>query len=183
MAKKWLKYGEEEAPCNESETFRQAYDRYHPILYTLALNMLHDRDIARDIVQDVFVKLWLNRFILENISGEKLLNYLYTITKNSVLNILKHKNIEQAFVSEKQKNGNVSEDSLLADLIKNENYRLVEKAIAGLSPIKQNVIRLKREGFSNIEIAQKLDLSVNTIKSHYSVALKEIKEKLKYIKE
>lgn len=182
MAKDRHKYGEEQSQP-ESKTFRQAYDRYHPILYTLALNMLHDRDIARDIVQDVFVKLWLNRFILENISGEKLLNYLYTITKNSVLNILKHKNIEQAFVSEKQKNGNVSEDSLLADLIKNENYRLVEKAIAGLSPIKQNVIRLKREGFSNIEIAQKLDLSVNTIKSHYSVALKEIKEKLKYIKE
>ena len=64
-------------------SFKEVFDKYHPILYTLALNMLNDAEEAKDIVQNVFLKFWNNRSVLGSISKENLLNYLYTITKNS----------------------------------------------------------------------------------------------------
>ena len=162
-------------------TFKDIYDRYHPILYTLALNMLHDRESARDIVHNVFLKFWMNRRVMTTLTDANLLNYLYTMTKNSVLNVIKRKKIELKVYSEKKMTDKTFEDSIYEKMIGYEKHRMVEDAILLLSPIKQTIVSLKREGFTNAEIAQKLSLSVNTVKAHYAVALNKLKDTLKYV--
>lgn len=175
-----LKFNEE-IDVSENIAFKDIYDRYHPILYTLALNMLRDSESARDVVQNVFLKFWMHRKVLATLTNVNILNYLYTMTKNSVLSIIKRKKIELKVYSEKKMTDNALDEGVYERLIANEKYHMVEEAIVRLSPIKQKIVSLKREGFTNVEVAQKLNLSVNTVKVHYTVALKKIKEYLECV--
>ena len=159
--------------------FKEVFDKYHPILYTLALNILNDAEEAKDIVQNIFLKFWNNRSVFQSIPKENILNYLYTMTKNSVLSGIKRKKIEQKVYSERKRE--IVEDSTYERIFMTEKYRHVEEFVSTLSPIKQKIVNLKREGFSNIQIAQKLNLSVNTVKSHYAVVLKKMRESLQYL--
>ena len=171
-------YGKGLGP-DEMMSFKEAFDKYHPILYTLALNMLHDAEDAKDIVQNVFLTFWNNKSILESVARENVLNYLYTMTKNSVLSLIKRKKLEQKVYSEWKRDA--AEDSVHERIFKYEKYRHVEESISTLTPVKQEIVRLKRDGFSNVEIARKLNLSVNTVKSHYAVVLKKMRDALRYL--
>ena len=164
---------------DEMMSFKEAFDKYHPILYTLALNMLHDPEDAKDIVQNIFLTFWKNKGILESVARENILNYLYTMTKNSVLSLIKRKKIEQKVYSERKRDA--AEDFIHERIFKYEKYRHIEESIMTLTPIKQEIVRLKRDGVSNVEIARKLNLSVNTVKSHYAVALKKMRDALRYL--
>ena len=164
---------------DEMMSFKEAFDKYHPILYTLALNMLHDPEDAKDIVQNIFLTFWKNKGILESVARENILNYLYTMTKNSVLSLIKRKKIEQKVYSERKRDA--AEDSIHERIFKYEKYLHIEESIMTLTPIKQEIVRLKRDGVSNVEIARKLNLSVNTVKSHYAVALKKMRDALRYL--
>ena len=79
-----IKQGSEEA-------FRVVYGKYHRILYAVALKMLKDRSAAENAVQHVFVKLWIGR--QEMTVMLSLRNYLYTMTRNYILNYLRSRNI------------------------------------------------------------------------------------------
>lgn len=74
----------------DHEAFRTIYDRYHAILYTLALTMLKDRVEASDAIQWVFARLWEYRNGI--VVHESLRNYLYTMTKHCILNRIQHNN-------------------------------------------------------------------------------------------
>ena len=104
--------------------FTQAYERYHKLLYVLAYRYLMSSDMAEDVVQHVFSRLW--EFRSELRVGISLKNYLFTMTKNHVLNLIRNEN------------------SAIA-----KNYEMAQS-----------------------EIAERMNLSVNTIKTHYSEALK-----------
>ena len=80
-----IKQGSEEA-------FRVVYGKYHRILYAVALKMLKDRSAAENAVQHVFVKLWIGR--QEMTVMLSLRNYLYTMTRNYILNYLRSRNTE-----------------------------------------------------------------------------------------
>ena len=80
-----IKQGSEEA-------FREVYGKYHRILYAVALKMLKDRSAAENAVQHVFVKLWIGR--QEMTVMLSLRNYLYTMTRNYILNYLRSRNTE-----------------------------------------------------------------------------------------
>ena len=80
-----IKQGSEEA-------FREVYAKYHRILYAVALKMLKDRSAAENAVQHVFVKLWIGRQDMTVMLS--LRNYLYTMTRNYILNYLRSRNTE-----------------------------------------------------------------------------------------
>lgn len=70
--------------------FTEAYNKYHRLLYSVSYRYLMDREKAEEAVQYVFVRLWEYRSDL-NI-GISLKNYLFTMTKNYVLNIIRNEN-------------------------------------------------------------------------------------------
>ena len=124
--------------------FTQAYDRYHKLLYVLAYRYLMNADMAEDVVQHVFARLW--EFRSELHVGISLKNYLFTMTKNHVLN-----------------------------LIRNENSA-ISKNYDMLPPQKRSICLMKvKEELTNQEIAERMNLSVNTVKTHYSEALKMLR--------
>lgn len=162
---------------DSADAFREIFNRYHSILYIMSVKMLKDEDEASDAVQYVFVKLWESR---KNIVVKtNLKNYLYTMAKHYILNFIQSRTTKlKVYYNKSLMMDRLSES--VADIVEAKDRNAsIEKAISELPEKKKKVIMLKREGFSNPQVAQKMNISVNTVKVHYQEALKMLKKTLK----
>lgn len=155
----------------DEEAFTIVYNKYHKLLYVLAYRYLMNIEMAEDAVQHVFTRLWEYRSELR--VGISLKNYLFTMTKNYVLNLIRNENNALAKNYEMAQAASGYADDLIEKLEKQELMSLFYKAVDQLPVQKREICLMKvREELSNQEIAERLKLSVNTIKTHYSDALK-----------
>lgn len=154
--------------------FREVYDKYSPVLYSMALKFLKDESMAANTVQTVFVKLWENRRqIVVNIN---LKSYLYSAAKHQVLNTIRNRNVElRGNWRYARLLGDIQDDAQ-ACMERDERSRQLSDAIARLPVQQARVVSLKREGLGNEEIARKLNISVSTVKFHYNEALKALRK-------
>lgn len=156
----------------------ELFGYYYPRLYHFSKSILKIENDIDDILQEVFVKIWLNRQKIGN--AETFNSYIFTITKNEVLNLIRSKLREQTFkdqlfilsVAEEYHSRNPLEfDEIKAD---------IDKIVIGLSEKRQQVFTLSRtEGLSNKEIAQQLNISEKTVEDHITHAIKQIKNSMK----
>lgn len=159
----------------DNEVFEKLYHQYHKRLYGLAFKYLKSRELAEDAVHDTFIKLWENRSsIHSNLKG-----FLFTSVRNHVLNmvrnnkrkVLKHIQIEQ----QRKKSSNKTEDVI----IYSEYQQILASGLKELPDGKREIFNLKTvQKLSNQEIADRLDISIHTVKSQYYHASKFIKEYL-----
>lgn len=157
--------------------FTQAYERYHKLLYVLAYRYLLNAAMAEDVVQHVFTRLW--EFRSELRVGISLKNYLFTMTKNHVLNLIRNENSAVTKNYEMAQSAPAYEDNLVENLEKKEMMSSFYKAVDMLPPQKRDICLMKvEEELTNQEIAERMNLSVNTIKTHYSEALKLLRKHL-----
>lgn len=155
----------------DKEAFTQAYIRYHKLMYVLAYRYLMSADMAEDVVQHIFTRLWEFRSDLH--VGASLKNYLFTMTKNHVLNLIRNENSAIAKNYELAQSAFEYEDDLVEKLEKKELMHTFYKALQKLPAQKKEICLLKiREELTNQQIAERMNLSINTIKTHYSEALK-----------
>jgi RNA polymerase sigma factor (sigma-70 family) len=145
------------------EAFEQLYNSYFNKLCDFGLRLLNNREIVKDSVQDLFVKLWHNRKNVQNINSPK--SYLFTAVRNSVLNILASpsNNIEQ-FSTHHNEPDFLLEYSPEELLIGHENdtvktQKLLE-ALQSLTPRQKESIYLRYYiGLEYDEIAELMQLS------------------------
>lgn len=154
--------------------FRKLYDLYKERFYAAALKMTRSPDTAEEIVQEVFVSLWMRRTALLNIENPT--SYLFTIVYNSISAHFKKLALEKMMkqkVSERMPEGEcLTEDRL----IEKENTQLLQHIIDALPPQQQLIYHLsKEEGLSREEIASRLQISPNTVKNHLLKACKYIR--------
>ncbi|MCP9612233.1 RNA polymerase sigma-70 factor [Coprobacter tertius] len=155
----------------DEKAFTRVYEKYHKLLYVVAYRYLMNREMAEDIVQQVFVRLWEYRAELR--VGVNLKNYLFTMTKNHVLNQIRDNNTALTKNYEITQRETNYDDNLIEKLENKELMCLFYKAINLLPSQKRDICLMKvSDELSNKDIADKLGLSVNTIKTHYSEALK-----------
>ena len=134
--------------------FTILYDTYSEQVYRLAFKYLCNKELAEDAVQNLFMKVWIKRTSLDE--SRPLNHFLFTVLKNDLLTILR--------------------DPKNHIFVLDDCLELLER-IEQLSPQRRKIFSLKISGkYSNQEIADKLNLSVNTIKFQYSQSLKQIKE-------
>lgn len=163
---------------NNEKAFTIIYERYHKLLYVLGYKYLKNSSTTEDAVQQIFLKLWETRSLLTiNIN---LRNYLYTMLKNHVLNEIRNKN------SAMEKNYEIAqfapkyEDELLAKIEEKELIEHFYKMIESLPKQKREVCLYKLKGnLSNQEIADKMNISVPTVKTHYAQAIKLLRKHFK----
>ena len=156
--------------------FEAIYRRYHARLYTLALRYLKNRADTEDALQQLFVKLWTARealFITRNLSG-----YLYGMLKHQVLNQIRN-NVTALHhtyrIVQKQPQ---YDDDLYTLAERSHRIELLGQAIATLPPQQRAVATMRCEGYSNQEIAARLNLSIHTVNTHYRECLKRLKSLL-----
>lgn len=165
-----LKMGDENA-------FNGIYEAYSKPMYLKILGMVKDKDIADELLQELFIKLWDNR---EKIIPEKAFqSYLYTIAKNLVYNYFRKIASDNSLIEQLLLRG--TEHYLNAEelLLNKETSELLKNAIDQLSPQRKLVFELcKIEGKSYEEASKILDISIATINSHMTKSLQSIKSYL-----
>ena len=161
----------------DEKAFTIAYELYNKLIYVLSYRYLMDEERAKDVVQYVFVKLWEYRAEL-NI-GISLKNFLFTMAKNYILNLIRNENtaLEKQYEIAQQVLG--YEDDLVEKLERREQMSLFYQDLAKLPEQKKRICVMKiREEMSNKEIAERLNVSINTVKTHYAEALKLLRREL-----
>ncbi len=155
----------------DKDAFAVIYHKYHRYLYTLALKYLKSIEMAEDAVQHVFVKLWDSTVDIQIEINLK--NYLYTMTKNYILNMIRdHKDA----VSLNYVNAQIdlpSQEDFLREVEEKQMHEMLYKYIDQLPAQKKEIcMRKLKTPDSNQEIAAKMGISVHTVKSHYQESLK-----------
>ena len=151
--------------------FNEIYNRYWSELYYTVFEMLKDKAIAGDIVQDVMVSLWIRRKHLE---VDTLSSYLFRAIKLKTFQHLRNGKTAQYHLErmESIRFANTTEDHLdfseLREALNNSLAQLPEKC--------RQVFELSRfEQLSHQEIAQKLGISQKTVANHINRALKQLR--------
>ena len=156
------------------KAFSELFNTYCNDVYAYSLSMLKNQVLAEEIVQDVFLNIWLHRDRLNPELSFK--SYVFTITRNLTFNLISkvansHKLKEEVFYAS-QKSYSPIEDSIAEadyDAIKN-------KAIEQLPPKRRVIFEMSRnEEMSYEEISKELNISVSTVKGQMSKALAEIR--------
>ena len=158
--------------------YTEIYDRYHAQLYVFAYRRLKNREEAKDVIHELFLKLWNDR---EGIAERfELAAYLYSALKNRIINLIAHQKVSTKYIeSFNQYLNHLSNNN--ADFLarQNELHQIIEKEIASLNPRTRKVFELSRKAnLSRKEIAEELGIAEETVKSHMHAALKILKVKL-----
>ena len=137
--------------------------------------IIKDKDAAEDIVQDAFMKVYVNREKLQE--DQSVENYLYVITKRLMLNYIrdnkKHKTMDSANFKDMVQDTWGVEDIVIAV----DSRARIQNAVARMPRQRQKIYLLSREkGLSNKEIAEQLGLSVRTVDRHIALALAQIRD-------
>lgn len=159
----------------DKEAFNTLYYKYHAYLYAVALRYLKDEDMAADTVQHVFIKLWETTKALNIDINVK--NYLYTMTKNHILNQIRDnkETVSLNYINAQQE---IKDKSDIVQLMEEQQtIDVLHKGINSLPPQKRRVCQLKlEEGVTNQKIADEMGISVHTVKSHYRESLKILRD-------
>jgi RNA polymerase sigma-70 factor (ECF subfamily) len=154
--------------------FREIFDRYFDRIYGVAYSLVKSPMIAEDMTQDIFLKIWEKREMLTDV--QKLDAYLFRVARNHILNEFRNKVKEQDFSEYLCNFFRETADNPEQHLIFTELEEVVSRAVEHLPPQQREIYRLCREdGLRQEEIAEKLQISVNTIKQHMNRALKFIR--------
>ncbi len=157
--------------------FSFLYNKYAEQTYLLSLKYLGNKALAEDAVQNLFLKIWIKR---EEIDENKPFNrFLFTILKNDLLNVIRDKK-KEIFVLENCLEIILNTNTEKYEYEEDEKYEyqlgILEKAVKGLSEQRKKIFMLKhQEKYTNQEIADLLNLSINTIKHQYYQSLKQIR--------
>ena len=163
---------------DDADAYIQLYDHYYPSLYAYILRFVKITDLAEDVLQDVFLKLWEIRHRIDpDLSFSA---YLYRISRNLVF-----KQIKKISVDEELRLGVMYRLSSLhehshVELQWKQYQESLVAAIDQLPPQRQKVFRLCREQNRTYdEAAAELGISRNTVKEHMVLAVKSIREYFK----
>ncbi len=162
---------------DDEGAFTEIYRRYANSLSGFASAKLYNLDDARDIIHDVFVKLWQERKQLQITSSLK--SYLFTITRYAIVDKIR-KNITQEKYAEMLQALRITYEAGIEQMIAaKEIQQNINKSLDKLSPRVKEIFKLSREEHLSIaEIAEKLQISEQTVKNQLTSALKYLKQSL-----
>lgn len=159
------------------KAFREIFDAYRQRIYSFALHLTEDSSMADEIVQEVFLRVWLHR---QKLPGVLHFNaWLHSIARNQVFDALKAMARERSIPASMPVPAAVNNiDEVIAD---KAYAQLLQEAIGQLSGQQQLIYHLSRDtGIQHAEIAGRLNISRNTVKTHLVHALRSIRKYLQY---
>jgi len=165
------------SPEGDRDFIKSLFDEYYADLVVFCMKYVIAREIAEEIVQDVFVKLWnnINKYKIE----KTIKGYLFTAVKNNSINYLKSKFARIRFVGLDSLNAETSSVSFENEITAKELNDLITRAVNLLPPRCRIIFNLSRNaGLSYDEIAREMNISRRTVETQISIAIKKIKNHL-----
>jgi RNA polymerase sigma-70 factor (family 1) len=162
----------------DEKAFATLFHHYADNIFGIAMAYTKSNEMAEELVQDVFLKIWLKKEMLSTIS--RFDDYLFVAVRNLLLNYLRQKKREQKFIDHLTRHFEEANISPELQFQFKESQELIEKAVSQLPAQQQTAYRLSRNyGLQLNEVAEKMHLSRNTVRNHLAKALESIREYLK----
>jgi RNA polymerase sigma-70 factor, ECF subfamily len=169
----------------EITAYQELYSQYYVPLCVYAKQFVKRKDIAEEIIQDVFISLWEQKGQLNITTSLK--GYLYTSVRNHCLNHLKHLQVVNEYneyysqlLKDAQDYYILTQEAGDSILIANELEKDLMKAIDSLPENCKKIFLMSRfEGIKHKDIADKLGVTLNTVHKQMSIALDKLRIALK----
>lgn len=163
---------------DSAEDFKQLYKKFSAALFGILLKIVHDEDIAKDVLQDAFIKIWANRYKYDSSRGT-IFTWMLNVTRNQAIDYLRSKqhSVKSQSISVDNFVG-VLQDGLgsfkpdfsgdsTADLLK------------GLDPELNNLMTMVYiQGYTQQEVSDQTGVPLGTIKSRIRLAVQKIRKHL-----
>ncbi len=166
------------------KVFESIFQKYNGILFVYAKEYVVDTEVANEMVQETFLKLWEVKDTLSD--NTTIQSYLYRITRNNCLNYLKHLKVHEKYKKltiARRMEISLNYSALSADsadkIISEELEEKIDFAIKSLPPKCKLIFKMSRQEEKKYkEIAEELNLSVKTIENQILKALKILRKHL-----
>ena len=167
----------------DEKAFAFFFDLYFNQIVGFCTEFIKDRDQAKNIAQEAFLKLWLNKEKVRKVNGIKA--FLYTSAKSDCLNLFRHKKVVHKYLNKSLRK---REESLNIEVLNAINFdtvmlaeleELIEGSVNELPDKCKQVFKMRRVDFKkNKEIAAELNISIKAVEANMTRALKHLKNKL-----
>lgn len=162
--------------AGDEHAFGKLFHLYEARLYTVLMRLTRNQPATEEILQDVFLKVWLKREQLPAIDNFDA--WLYTIAENRCYNYLKslqrEKGNKQRFAADKSQ---AVQSTLPAEFADKEYQLLLTKAVGRLPPKQKQAYQLvKQNGLTREQAARQLQVNPETIKSNLDNAMRSIRQ-------
>lgn len=160
----------------DQDAFRELFHRYKNKIYTITIDLTGSAAMAEDVLQDVFLKIWLRRESLSDITYFRA--YLFTATRNHIVNLLKKERSGSQQPAEVLEQEGDSKQEYHGEryVMEKEYGALLEQAVNRLPLQQARAYRLINEGgYKREEAAREMGISQETVKTHFSQAMRNIR--------
>ena len=158
----------------DEEAFKILYEEFFHALLAIACKYV-ESEVAKDIVQDTFFKLWTTPHKFSATADLRF--YLYRSVQNQCLNYIRDKKVEDRYRDRVEV---VSEDFFYNTVLEEEIFIRLQQAIDELPEKYRKVINLSLEGLSDKEVALRLGISIDAVKQQKKRGKEQLKEKLNH---
>lgn len=157
----------------DEEAFTLLFHKYTPKLFPFVFKLTRSEHLAQEMIQETFLRLWVSRVDLVNIENPSA--WIYRIASNLSINYLRNQNNRLRILQTLPIAG--MQDTSEEKMDSKELEGIIRLAVNLLPEKRQEVYRLSREdGLSHQQIADKLNISINTVKNQIGSSLKFIQE-------
>ena len=160
--------------AGEDAAFRIVFDTNFRRLFAFSYRMLKSKEQAEEVVHDALLNVWVNRSRLNE--DLPITPYLYTITRRLTLNALRQVATSQRMIDQLWRDMETVSNSTEEAILLTDLQKFTDTALDILPRQQQLVFKMSRyEGMNYDEIAEKLNISRNTVKNHLIAALKTLR--------
>lgn len=161
---------------SDESALKMLFDRLWERMYLLALSLLKDKEVSKDIVQEIWIGVWERRHEIQN---ENIEAYLLKATRFKVYKELRDNKLHKTQIDFLERIQSPDPENILEKLYFEDTRAQLERSLGNLPKKCRLVFTLSRfEGFKNWEISQKLGISQRTVETHISNAIKRIKSEV-----
>lgn len=163
---------------SDPESFKVLFDHYYPKLFNFLKSFIQKQAETENLVQDVFLSIWETRSSLdENLSFS---SYLFKIAKNKMFNHLRKEINAKYYIESCEIYANGEDQSMEISIDNNDRKALLEHLIAGLPERRREIFLCSfHDGLTYREIAEKLNISENTVDTQIRNALQYLRNGVK----
>ena len=158
--------------------FNKLYEEYFDLLYGFVFSLTHSHQTTTEVVQETFIKVWLNKHKID--PNQSFKAWLYRIARNTLLDEVKkqfHTPLFEDYLvhAANEKLATPEEETLDFDDFRQTLHQVKEKLPAQQAKVFE---LCKEQGLSATEVAQQLDISEQAVYNHLSLAMKTIRQKM-----
>jgi RNA polymerase sigma-70 factor (ECF subfamily) len=163
--------------ARNQDSFTYLYDHYHIALYGIIFRIINEDEIAQDVLQETFVRIWKNMDSYDATKG-RLFTWLVNIARNSAIDKYRSREYKQQEKNQRM-DDSVNSVNLLTHVKNKVDHIGLKETVSQLKPEYIQVIDLLYfKGYTHEEVAREFNIPLGTVKTRVRAAIIQLREKL-----